>query len=142
MSSFLTLETRALWLPRIVAVGKYAISGGCAAVANIGTLYVLTEYVHVYYIVSAVIAFVVAFFVSFPLQKFWTFRNRETAGMHTQMGVYLLVSVCNMICNAGLLFLLVEQFHVWYIGAEITVALLLAVVTFFVYRVIFRTTSA
>ena len=142
MSSFLTVETRATWLPRIVAVGKYGISGGCAAVANIGTLYVLTEYAHVYYLLSAVIAFVVAFFVSFPLQKFWTFDNRETSKMHTQMGVYLLVSVCNMICNAALLFLLVEEFHVWYIGAEISVALLLAVVTFFVYRVIFRTTSA
>ena len=72
-------------------VGKYIISGGTAAAVNLSSLYILTEFFHIWYIISATTAFIGAFAISFTLQKFWTFKDHETEGMHKQLSLYFIV---------------------------------------------------
>lgn len=113
---------------------KFLVSGGVATGINIGVLYLLTEYVGWYYLVSAITAFIIAFCFSFSLQKFWTFKDGRVDVLHTQMPLYLLVSLVALFCNTSLLFVLVQWLHVWYIAAAIIVAGLVALGTFFAYR--------
>src|SRR3989344_2050603 len=119
---------------RLYQYAKYILSGGTGACVNIGLLYTLTEYGHWHYLASAVVAFIAAFVVSFTLQKFWTFTDRRTQGMHHQAALYLGVACINLLINTALLYVLVEFFHVWYILAEVLVASTLAIGTFFIYR--------
>jgi putative flippase GtrA len=112
----------------------FIVSGGTATLINIAVLYALTEYGGFHYIVSAVVAFGVAFCFSFSLQKFWTFRNRRIDVLHVQAPLYLFVSLLGLLLNTGLLFVCVEVLHFWYVGAEILVAGLVAIVTFFAYK--------
>jgi len=118
----------------LLAVVRYVVSGGTAAVVNIGGLYLFTEYAHFHYLQSAVLAFLCAFCVSFTLQKFWTFRNASIESVHVQMGAYVMVSIANLLLNTTLLALFVEIFHVWYVVGAILSSGTLAVITFFVYR--------
>lgn len=113
---------------------KYVISGGTAAVVNIGSLYLLTEYGHIHYLVSASIAFVFGFTVSFILQKFWTFQNKGRSNMHWQLTLYFIVALGNLAFNTLLLYVLVEFLHIWYIAAAVFSGLFIAFVTFFIYR--------
>ncbi len=118
---------------------RYGVAGGLAAATNLGILFVLTEYAHLHYLQSATGAFFVAFFVSFLLQKFWTFGDSRKTIMHWQMAGYLLVSILNLGINTILLFILVERFHIWYIYAAVLTGGLIAVETFFVYRMLIFT---
>lgn len=115
-------------------IGKYIISGGTATVVNLSLLYTLTEFFHIWYLISAAVAFVGAFGVSFTLQKFWTFRDHDTEDIHKQLSLYLVVVLVNLGINTLLVYLLVEHAGLWYIYAQIISAMIIAVESFFVYK--------
>jgi len=113
---------------------KYLMSGGAAATTDLGLLYIFTEELGLWYLFSAVFAFSIAFFVSFFLQKFWTFRDTDLKEMRKQMGVYLTVALINLAVNSAGIFLLVEKFGMWYMLAQVIMGFLLAVSSFIIYN--------
>jgi len=120
---------------------KYLVSGGSSACANLGILYLLTEYAHVHYLQSAVLSFTVAFFISFLLQKFWTFQDMRKEVIHQQMIWYLCLSLINLLLNTLLIYILVEYAHLWYLAAAVVSGALLAVSNFFIYKHVIFTTE-
>lgn len=125
------------FLNRVPIVVRYIISGGSAAVLNIGTLFVLTHFFGVWYLISSVVAFLVGFLVSFTLQRTWTFDLRTADGLARHTSLYFVVALGNTFLNTVLVFCLVEYMHVWYVAAQIIAGLLIAVTSFFVYKRIF-----
>jgi glycosyltransferase involved in cell wall biosynthesis/putative flippase GtrA len=115
---------------------KYVISGGTAAVVDLGTLYLFTDIFHIWYVTSSVLAFLIAFGISFLMQKFWTFRDHGTDGVHKQAFLYLAVSVFNLFLNTALVYALVEYTGIHYLPAQIITSALIACESFFVYKFI------
>ena len=122
-------------IPKVI---RYVISGGSGAVVNIGTLYVLTRIVGMWYLSASVIAFVASFFVSFGLQRFWTFEHRSRENVVKHAWMYLAVALANLCVNTGIVFCAVEYVHVWYVAAQLLAGVIVSVYSFFVYRIIFR----
>lgn len=121
---------------------KYLISGGSAAVVNLTVLYVSTDIFHVWYIASSVLASIIAFFVSFFLQKFWTFNNASVDLIKKQLALYVLVAIINLVLNTLLMYLFVEFGQLHYLLAQIVTSGLIAVESYFVYQYfIFGTTT-
>ena len=118
-------------------VMRYVISGGSAAVLNIGTLFVLTHFFGVWYLASSVVAFLVGFVVSFVLQRTWTFDHRTTEGLARHTLLYFIVTVSNTLLNTMVVFGLVEYMRVWYVAAQIIAGAFIALTSFFIYRKIF-----
>lgn len=114
---------------------KFLVAGGLALATNLFVLYICTDILHIYYMVSTVVAFAIAFNVSFILQKFWTFKDPSKGNMHIQLPLYLGVQLMNMALNALLMYVFVEYLHVWYILSQTIIALMIAVSTFFINKV-------
>jgi len=115
---------------------KFGLSGAAAASVHFSLLYILTDIVGVWYILSTSVSFIVAFLVSFFLQKFWTFRDNTRNRIKKQMGVYFIVGVVNLLANTSGMYLLVDLVGIMYIIAQFIVGLVIASGTFFVYRYI------
>lgn len=115
-------------------VVRYIVAGGVTAASNLAVLYALTEYLHVWYLLSSLVAVCVAWVVGFLLQKFWAFREHSLDTMHAQFAMHALLSVANIVLNAALLFALVEWAHLWYMAAQVVVSGGLACVNYFVYK--------
>lgn len=115
---------------------KFLISGGVVALTELTLLYIFTDIFGIWYLFSLVPAFLVAFCVSFSLQKFWTFQDRETHTVHVQIPSYLLVALANLALNAALLYLLVQFVGVWYLFAQVLINALIAVWSFLIYKFI------
>lgn len=113
---------------------RYFISGGSSFGTNIIVLYLLTEYLKVYYLVSAVLSFLIAFVVSFFMMKHWTFQDVSTDGVHKQMSAYLGVALMNLLLNTALVYLFVEYMGIWYIFSQVAASLIIAVSSFFIYK--------
>ena len=113
---------------------KYIFSGGMATATNLTVLYLLTEYAHVYYLVSSVIAFTSSIVVSFSMQKFWTFNDSSVENIHAQFTFYILVVLANLAMNTFLVHTLVERLHLWYLFAQFIAGAFVAVASFFIYR--------
>ena len=114
---------------------KYLIAGGTAALVDLALLYFLTDILSIWYLISASLAFIIAFFVSFFLQKFWTFRDSNKEVIYKQMGVYLGVALINLALNAALMYVLVDGFKIWYMCAQFMASGLIAFESYFVYKI-------
>jgi len=122
---------------------KYLISGGTAATTDLALIFLFTSVFGIWYLLSAVIAFVFAFGVSFVLQKFWTFRNNEMEQIKKQLAMYLSLSLFNLIINTGAMYVLVDIIGWHYFISQIIIAASIAIFSFFVYNlVIFKKEKA
>lgn len=118
---------------------RFGVSGAAAALTLFATLFLLTEYLRVWYVYSVVIASVLSFFVSFALQKLWTFRGQSTGATGPQLAAFVVLFLANSAINAGLLYGMVEYLHAPYLMAEAVIAVLIAIWNFIIMRyVIFR----
>jgi glycosyltransferase involved in cell wall biosynthesis/putative flippase GtrA len=118
---------------------KFAVSGMTGAVVNLGLLFFLTEFLGLWYLFSATIGYAGAFFLSFTLQKFWTFGERTMDRIFRQMAGYLAVGLANLSINALLVYQLVESAGLHYILAQALSAALLSVNSYLFYRfVVFK----
>lgn len=123
-------------LERRKKIVKYLISGGIAAGTDLVLLYFFTDILNIHYLISAGAAFIIAFFVSFFLQKFWTFRDSCTKRMYQQMTMYFIVGVINLSINIGGMYMLVDRFNINYILAQVVMGVFIAITSFLIYNFI------
>lgn len=117
-----------------VLFAKYLIAGGIAGAVHLGLLYALTEFFHIHYLVSTTMALFVVFWISFYLQKRWTFENTSHGKTRIQMFHYFLMHSISFIMNAALMYAFVSLLGVWYMFSQVIVSLGLAVVTFVINK--------
>lgn len=113
---------------------KYLIAGSIGTFVNLGLLYFFTDILEVWYLASAVIAFVLSFFVSFFLQKFWAFADAGKQKMYRQMAGFLAVALANLVINTLLMYLMVDGFKIWYMLAQLIISALIAIESYLVYK--------
>lgn len=122
---------------------RFVISGGTAAVVDLSLLYLFTDWFGFHYLISAMLAFIAAFGVSFTLQKFWTFQDDSVHKIHSQMTVSFIVALANLVLNTFLMYFFVDYLSLWYIAAQIITGVFLAFESFFIFRFfIFKATYA
>jgi len=117
-------------------VTRFFVAGGSAAGTNLAIFYLLTSVMGFYYVWSSIIAFIISFFVSFTLQKFWTFRDESLSGLNTQLAKYISVALFNLAVNTAMLYLLVEYAHFHHLSAQLFTILTIAIWSFFIYHVV------
>ena len=115
-------------------LARYVISGGTAATVNLILLYVLTDYLAIWYLFSTMLAYVISFFVSFSLQKFWTFRDSRKDQINRQLVIYACIAGFGLGFNVLLMYFLVDIFHIWYMFSQIIVGFILAFCNFLFYK--------
>ena len=115
---------------------KFLISGGTSTVVDLIFLYIFTDILKIYYLTSAVLAYILAFFISFYLQKFWTFRDNGKEKIYQQLGLYLSVNLLNLGINTYGMFILVSKLDLNYILAQIIMGGFIAIISFTCYRFI------
>jgi putative flippase GtrA len=113
------------------------ISGGTATFVSAGMLYTFTHFLGLWYVISSVVSFLIGAFVSFLLQKFWTFYNHSLDKLHKQAWLYLLIMLANLALNTVLVFLLTDYLHIFYVASQIVTSIILASISFFAYRKLF-----
>ncbi len=113
---------------------RYFVSGLTAASTNIGLLYVFTDIVGIWYLYSSMLAFVCAITISFSLQKFWAFADKNLQSVHYQLLKYVGVAILGILLNIACMFILVDLFGMWYIFAQIITGAFVAVLNFLMYK--------
>lgn len=113
---------------------KYLIAGGTSTSADLLIYYILTYLVGLWYIASSALSFTVAFCISFSLQKFWTFRDRNTEKMMKQTYLYFFVAIANLGISTLLIYLFVDYIHIHKFISKVIANAMMAVESFFVYR--------
>ena len=113
---------------------RYLVSGFTGAGTQIGSLYLFTDILGIWYLYSSIFSFLIAIIISFLLQKLWTFGDREVAGAHHQFMKYVAVAVVGIVTNTCLMYIFVDVAGIWYIFAQIIAGGVIAVFNFLAYK--------
>lgn len=113
---------------------RYVFSGGTSAAIDVALLYVLVEFVSLYYLSAAIIAMTVSFIARFLLQKYVTFQNRDEERATKQFISYSILYLASLGATAGFMYLFVDVLGMWYVQAQILSIFLIAAACFFIYK--------
>lgn len=115
---------------------RFGLSGMAAMVTGVILIFVLTDLLKIWYLISSFVAFVGSFLVAFGLQKFWTFQNRQVDTLAKQASLCLLATLFVFVLNMGLMYFFVEKIGLYYIVAQIITYLIIGIIDFCIYKFI------
>ena len=113
---------------------RFLFSGGMAVLTNVGLLFLLVHVFGIYYLSSSIIAFTVAIFVSFTLQKFFTFNDRNRSKIRQQATFYFGFQIFNLGVNTLFMYIEVDLLHIQYIVAQMLIVIVMTIYNFFIYK--------
>jgi dolichol-phosphate mannosyltransferase len=96
---------------------KFCLVGGSGILVNMGLLWILTEYLGLFYVLSAAVSIETSILTNFTLNDLWTFRDRRHLGSNIAKRAlkYNLTCGVGVALNLGILTLLTEVFGVYYL---------------------------
>jgi putative flippase GtrA len=118
---------------------RFIIAGGTSAFVDLTLLFVLSEVFKVYYLLSAILAFIGAFGVSFTLHKYWTFKSHQEE-THKQAFLYLFTQFFGLLLNTALMYIFVDLLKIYVMLAQFIAGILVAFCSYFIARnLVFKT---
>jgi len=115
---------------------KFLISGSMTAIVMFSSLFIFQEVLHLWYLASSSIAFLITVLFSFMTQKKWAFADHETVFLHRQFVMFVSLAVINFFINLFGMYVLVDIFSVWYVLSQIIITGLIASWDFLIYHFI------
>ncbi len=114
---------------------RFGIVGFTAFLIDAGLLYVLTEYLHIYYLISSVISFIVSLIYNYILSIFWVFdvKKKQT---YKEVLLFTILSVIGLGVNQLVMYIGVDLLNVYYMLCKI-ISTIIVMVYNFVTRKIF-----
>ena len=109
---------------------KFALVGLIGTAINIVILYYFTEFLNMYYLASATLAFLVAVTSNFILNKIWTFKEKIHHEAAVKYSKFFIVSIVALVFNLFFLYILTEFFQIYYIVSQIIAIGLALIINF------------
>ncbi len=123
------------FLPKLMTATflRYLVVGFLGTGIDFLILYTLVEFGHVHYLVAAIISVAIVLWISFSLNKYWTFGNFEKK-YFKQLLKYLASHAVALAVNLVILVILVQVFHLWYLFAKVFATSVAAIVNFVIVK--------
>jgi putative flippase GtrA len=94
-------------------------SSNVAFALDFGLLVLLTEVVHLHYLVSNIIAFMTGTSLLYILSIFWVFSRRAIQSRHLEYWLFILIGVVGVGFNELFIWLFTEKVHIYYLYSKI-----------------------
>ena len=105
---------------------RYTFVGGFAFLVDFGTLFILTEYFIIHYLVSAAIAFIFGLTINYLLSVKWVFNSRVMENRLLEFLLFALIGLVGLGLNELFLWILTDILLIYYLLSKI-------ITTFIVY---------
>ncbi|MFC2084971.1 GtrA family protein [Bacteroidota bacterium] len=113
--------------------------GGTAFLVDITFLYILTEFLHIYYLISATISFIFGSTTNYILSTAWVFQNRTLKSKWMEFTIFVIIGSIGLLLNLFFLWFFTEIFHIYYILSKVIATIIVFFWNFFVRRyILFR----
>ncbi len=118
---------------------KFLIAGSIAGSTDLILLFIFHGVIGWHIVPSTSLAFLFSFLISFYLQKKWTFKENYTKKGSKQFILYFLNAFLSLNINGLAMHLLVNEWNILYLLAQIIVNLVLGSLNYIIYKtIIFR----
>lgn len=115
---------------------RYLFVGGFAAVINIGSLYVLKEFVHIYYLIANVLGFMLGLITNYILSKWLIFSKENNLNKLTEFIIYAIIGIVGLGLDTVFVWLFTEL-GLYYMISKIVSTGLVFIWNFFARKIIY-----
>ncbi|MCF7815161.1 MAG: GtrA family protein [Candidatus Cloacimonetes bacterium] len=112
---------------------RYVIVGGLAFIIDYISLYLLTEFLNIYYLLSAAISFIMGLIVNYIISIKWVFQTSEQKS-RIQFFVYGLIGVIGLGLNELIIWLLTDKADLFYMHSKLVAAVIVLLWNFLARR--------
>ncbi len=97
----------------LVQLFRYTLVGGIAFLFDFGSLYFLTDWLYVHYLVSAALAFLVGITVNYLLSIAWVFQVRTMKNVWVEISIFTMIGIVGLGVNEIIIWFFTElvEFH-------------------------------
>lgn len=92
---------------------KFGVVGVIAFIVDYLSLYLLTEFLNVYYLISSIISFLLSIIVNYILSIKWVFDIKKKQSFKDVI-IFTLLSAIGLLINLLVMYLSVEVFKIYY----------------------------
>lgn len=105
--------------------------GGAAFLVDFGSLYILTDFVGLYYLTSAALAFILGLIVNYILSISWVFNKRALENPSYEFGVFSIIGIVGLGLNEIFIWFFTAELSFYYLLSKILAAILILFWNFF-----------
>ncbi len=121
---------------------RYFVVGGVAFVVDFTLLFLLTDFGHLHYLLSASIAFMAGVAVNYALSVGWVFDHRSVDNRTHEFVIFAVIGILGLSLNAVLMWLFTELVGFHYLGSKIAAAALIFLFNFGTRKVLLFSAGA
>jgi putative flippase GtrA len=97
---------------------RYLVVGGLAFVVDFGSLYLLTEFAGLHYLISAAIAFLFGLLTNYCLSRLWVFDRRTIENVAMEFVIFTVIGIVGLGLNEAIIWFVREKIHFHYMIAK------------------------
>ena len=113
---------------------RYTLVGACAFAFDFSCLFFLTSYCHVYYLISAAIAFLVGLAVNYALSVAWVFNRRRMNSWFSEFVVFALIGLGGLLLNEVFIWFFTDILLLFYLLSKAISTVLVYLYNFLVRK--------
>jgi putative flippase GtrA len=96
---------------------RYAFVGAVAAVVDIFSLFALTDWAGLHYLISAMVAFVAGLIINYLLSRVWVFQSVYSPSR--EFIIFAIIGIIGLALNELFLYFFVDLLGIWYMAAKV-----------------------
>ena len=109
-----------------VEIIRFSINGGVSFLVDFSMLYMLTEFVGMYYLLSAAVSFSASVLVNYLLCINWVFQGEKNTATKAKI-IFVATSIAGLGINQLFMWLLVDTIGLYYLFAKAAATMIVMV---------------
>lgn len=113
---------------------RFGIVGFTAFLIDAGLLYILTDFLHIHYLISSVISFIVSLIYNYILSIFWVFdvKKKQT---YKEVLLFTILSVIGLGINQLVMYVGVDFLNIYYMLCKIMATIIVMIYNFITRKI-------
>lgn len=108
--------------------------GAIATLADIGLLYILTDFAHTHYLVSTGIAFILGTVVNYVLSIFWVFKEKKLKSKTAEFVVFAVIGAVGLLLNELFMWLFTDVAGLYYLLSKVIATIIVFLFNFLIRK--------
>lgn len=122
-----------------VQMFRYLLVGGTSFIVDFLSLFILTDFFGIYYLISAAIAFILGLIANYFLSVSWVFNKRKLENRHIEFGIFATIGIIGLGFNEIFIWFFTQDLQIYYLISKIFAAIIILFWNFFARKyILFR----